>query len=61
MTTRKSFWWELWNIGTNEKGKHTYYPTRKEAEAKREKGNRIYYKLGKGYYIVEIKNVFLGK
>lgn len=32
-----------------------YYRTRKEAEAKRRKGERIYYTPGKGFYIVRPK------
>ena len=32
-----------------------YYPTRKEAEAKRKKGQRIYREAGKGYYIRQPK------
>lgn len=32
-----------------------YYRTRSEAEAKRQRGDRIYYKPGYGYYIVRPK------
>ena len=32
-----------------------YYTTRREAEAKRRKGERIYYAEGLGYYIVRPK------
>lgn len=32
-----------------------YYQTRSEAEAKRQRGDRIYYKPGYGYYIVRPK------
>ena len=32
-----------------------YYKTRIETEAKRQKGERIYYEPTKGYYIVKLK------
>jgi len=32
-----------------------FYPTRKEAEAKRKKGQRVYREAGKGYYIGHAK------
>lgn len=36
--------------------KYYYYKTRREAEDNRNKGERIYYLPGHGYYIVRPKN-----
>jgi hypothetical protein len=38
-----------------------YYPTRAEAEKRRRKGDRIYHKKGKGYYIVRPRKSFWEK
>ena len=38
----------------SEKGRK-YYQTRSEAETEREKGERIYYKAGEGFYLVRMK------
>jgi len=40
---------------TTEKMARRYYDTRSDAESKRRKGERIYYKAGEGYYIVRPK------
>lgn len=36
------------------KAEREFFKTRQETEAKRQKGERIYYKLIKGYYIVKM-------
>ena len=43
------------------KANTVYYNTRKDAEAVRRKGDRIYYSSTKGYYIVKIENPFWGR
>ena len=40
--------------GKDEKERR-YYQTRNEAESERNKGERIYYKLGEGFYLVRPK------
>jgi hypothetical protein len=33
-----------------------YYETRKEVEAARRRGERVYYKPGKGYYLIKLRD-----